>query len=96
VEADTLRFEIEKAKISWGTYLRDLMRPRFGGGFESYSAHGPSVVAENARGERQVVAVAKTLQEAKDKAAVIESDFETQGAAAWCERHHIPLSFVSG
>ena len=91
-----LRFEVTKAKISWGTYFRDQMRPKFGGGFEDYSGPGPSVVAENAEGEKRVVAVTKKLQEAKDKAVVMENDFKTLGPAAWCERYDVPPSFLSG
>ena len=70
------------------------MRPKFGGGFDDYSGRGPSVVAENAAGEKRVIAVAKNLQEAKDTAAVIESDFEKLGPAVWCERYGVPPSFV--
>jgi hypothetical protein len=95
MESGSLRFEVEKAKISWGTYVRDLMRPKFGGGFESYSGSGPSVVAENAKGEKRVIAICKKLQDAKDRAVVIESDFNTLGVAAWCERYDVPPSFVS-
>ena len=62
--------------------------------FEDYSGRGPSVVAENAAGEKRVVAVTKKLQEAKDKAVLIENDFKTLGAAAWCERYDVPPSFV--
>jgi hypothetical protein len=82
--------------MSWGTYLQDLMRPKFGGGFTSYSGRGPAVIAENATGERRVVAVTKKLQEARDQATVIERDFETLGAAQWCERYDVPPSFVTG
>ena len=96
VEPGQLRFEVTKSKISWGSYFRDQMRPRFGGGFEDYSGPGPSVVAENAAGEKHVIAVTKKLQEAKDKAVVVENDFRTLGAAAWCERYDVPPSFVSG
>ena len=85
-----------KPKISWGTYFRDQMRPKFGGGFEDYGGRGPSVVAENAAGDKRVIVVTKKLQEAKDKAVVVESDFKTLGAAAWCERYDVPPSFVSG
>jgi hypothetical protein len=97
-----LRFEVIKPKISWGAYFRDQMKPRFGGvassttGFEDYSGRDPSVVAENAAGEKRVVAVTKKLQEAKDKAAVIENDFTKLGAAVWCEQYDVPPSFVSG
>jgi hypothetical protein len=102
VDPGQLRFEVIKSKISWGAYFRDQMKPRFGGvasgstGFEDYSGRGPSVVAENAAGEKRVVAVTKKLQEAKEKAVLIENDFTTLGAAAWCERYDVPLSFVSG
>jgi hypothetical protein len=101
MEQGQLRFEVAKSKISWGAYFRDQMKPMFGGGvpaatFEDYSARGPSVVAENAAGEKRVIAVAKKLQEAKDKAVVVENDFKTLGAAAWCERYDVPPSFVSG
>jgi hypothetical protein len=96
VNPGELRFEVTKSKISWGAYLRDQMKPRFGGGFEDYSGQGPSVVAENAAGEKRVVAVTRKLQEAKDQAVVMENDFKALGAAAWCERYGVPPSFVSG
>jgi hypothetical protein len=54
------------------------------------------VVAENAAGEKRVVAVTKKLQDAKDKAVVMETDFKMLGPAAWCERYDVPPSFVSG
>jgi predicted NBD/HSP70 family sugar kinase len=102
VERGELRFEVTTSKISWGAYFRDQMKPKFGGvasrtsGFEDYSGRGPSVVAENAAGEQRVVAVTKKLQEAKDKAVVIENDFKALGVAAWCERYDVPPSFVTG
>lgn len=91
-----LRFEVTKSKISWGTYLQDLMKPKFGGGFEDYSGRGPTVVAENWAGEKRVVAVTKKRQDAQDKADVIERDFQTLGPSAWCERYDVPSSFVTG
>jgi hypothetical protein len=97
-----LRFEVTKSKINWGTYFRDLMKPAFGGaasesaGFESYSDRGPSVVACNSAGEKRVILVTKKMQEAKDRATIIEKDFKTLGAAAWCERYDAPPTFVSG
>lgn len=53
-------------------------------------------MAENADGEKRVIAVAKKLQDARDKAAVIENDLTTLGPAAWCERYDVPPSFVLG
>jgi hypothetical protein len=90
-----LRFEVTKPKINWRTYFGDLMRPKFGGGFEDYSRGSPAVIAENARGDRRVIAVLETQQDAKSKAAVIESDLETLGVAAWCERYGVPPDFVT-
>jgi hypothetical protein len=91
----TLRFQVTKPKIKWGAYFVDTMRPKFGGGFEDYSGQGPSVVAQNSEGDERVIAVCKKLKEAKDKAAVIESDFKTLGAGAWCERYGVPRDFVT-
>jgi hypothetical protein len=97
VDEGTLRFEVGQAKkISWGSYFRDLMRPRFGGGFENYSGRGPSVIVQNACGQKLVVAVCKTLKEANEKAVVIEHELKDLGAAAWCERYDVPLAFVAG
>jgi hypothetical protein len=102
MEAGEFRFEVAKSKINWGTYLQDLLKPKFGGaasrsaGFEDYAGKGPSVVAYNALGEQRIIVVTKKMQEAKDKALVIENDFKTLGAAAWCERYDVPPSFVLG
>jgi hypothetical protein len=95
VDPGQLRFEVTKPKISWGTYVRDLMRPKFGGGFEDYSIR-PSVVVENYAGEKRVIAVTKRRHEAEEKAVVIEEDFKALGPAAWCERYEVPPSFVTG
>ena len=38
MDVGTLRFEVTKAKVSWGTYFQDLVRPKFGGGFKSTRA----------------------------------------------------------
>jgi hypothetical protein len=50
--------------------------------------------AQNANGEKRVIAAFKKLQDANDKAVAVESDFKSLGAAAWCERDEVPLSFV--
>jgi hypothetical protein len=102
MDSGQLDFRVVKPKISWGTYFQDLLKPRFGGGaseslgFESYSGRDPSVIAENSSGETRVIAVVKKFQEARDKAAKIESDFRTLGAATCCERYNVPPEFVSG
>jgi hypothetical protein len=96
MNAGELRFDVVKPKIKWGTYFQDLMKPKFGGGFESYSGRGPSVVAQNSAGEQRVVAVTKTMDEAEQRAEVIEQEFKGLGVAAWCERYDVPESFVAG
>jgi hypothetical protein len=96
VDAGTLRFEVSKAKINWATYLQNMFRPAFGGGFKSYSGRGPSVVAENCTGEVRVIEVTKTMKEAQGRAATIEQDFRTLSTSEWCERYDVPVSFVSG
>jgi hypothetical protein len=101
MDAGELRFEVTKSKINWGTYFQDLMKPKFGGaasdstGFESYSGRGPSVVVYNSAGQKRVILVTRKMQEAKDRAVIIENDFKALGAAAWCERYGVPPSFVS-
>lgn len=94
--AGSLRFEVVKPKIKWGTYFRDTMR---GGSassqFENYSGGGPSVVITNANGERRVLEVTKTVKEARERATVAEQDFKTLNPAEWCERYDVPVSFVS-
>jgi CRISPR/Cas system CMR-associated protein Cmr5 small subunit len=95
VNTGQLEFQVVKPRIKWGTYFQDLFRPKFGGGFESYSGKEPSVVAQNASGENRVIAVFRSLQEAVEAATVIENDFKTLGVAAWCERYDVPLNFVS-
>ncbi|MBV8463919.1 MAG: hypothetical protein JO368_11525, partial [Acidimicrobiales bacterium] len=75
MEADPIRFTVTEAtqrKFSLKAYFRDTFRPTFGGGFEPYSSgRGPSVIAENSRGESCVIEVTKTLEEAQERAAVI-------------------------
>ena len=99
VRADTLRFGVEKAKINWGTFFQDMMRSGRGAAgsqFENYSGRGPSVVAQNANGEKRVIQVTKKLKDAQDRAAAIENDFRRLGTEDWCERYDVPVSFVSG
>ncbi len=58
--------------------------------------HGPSVVVQNANGEKTVLEVTKTVKEARDRVTAIEEDFNTLSTEQWCERYHVPLSFVTG
>ena len=76
IEAGTLRFGVEKAKINWGTYFQDMMRSGRGAAssqFENYSDKGPSVVVQNANGEKRILEVAKSVKEARDRATAIDT-----------------------
>ncbi len=97
--AAELRFEVvaaTKRKFALSTFFQDMFRPRFGGGFAPYSSgRGPSVVAENQRAERVVVAVTSSMEEARERAAVIEGDYRRLPPEDWCTRYDVPVSFVS-
>ncbi len=97
MEAGTLRFEVEKTKFSLGALLRDgwLGKTSTTGRYEN-PVTGPSVVVQNAQGEKRVLEVAKNAKEARDRADAIEKDYNTLDTAQWCERYDVPLSFVAG
>jgi hypothetical protein len=96
--AGTLRFTVTKAKINWSTFFQDSFRRGMQGSqqFRNYSGQGPSVVVQNATGEKRVLEVTKTAKEARDRVTEIEKDFQTLNASQWCERYGVPMSFVSG
>ncbi len=98
--APELRFEVTagtKRKFALSTFFQNMFRPRFGGGFAPYTTGtGPSVVADNQRGERLVVAVTSTMEEARERAAIIEGDYRKLSPQEWCTRYDVPASFVSG
>jgi hypothetical protein len=97
-ETGPLQFGVEKSKINWGTYLQDAIRTRGSASsqFKDYSGRGPSVVVQNALGEKRVLEAAKNMKEGRARAAAIENDYKTLGAAQWCERYDVPASFVTG
>ena len=86
---DHLKFGVEKAKIKWGSYLQDAIRSRGSASsqFQSYSGAGPSVVAQNSRGDKRVVEVVKSTKEARERVIAIEKDFVSLGVEQWCERY---------
>ncbi len=98
MDPGTLRFGVEKSKIAWGAFFRDLGRssPATASQFENYSGKGPTVVVHNATGEKRVLEVTRTLQEARARSRAIEHDFKTLSTAQWCERYDVPVSFVTG
>jgi hypothetical protein len=64
--------------------------------FKDYSGRGPSVVVQNAFGEKQVLAVTKTVKQARNRVAAVEQDYKALSAAQWCERYGVPLSLYRG
>lgn len=101
MEAGTLQFEVEKAKVNWRAFLhnmglgRTMSATTMNSRYDATSGPGPSVVVHNAIGEKRVLEVTKTVKEARDRVAAIEKDFNTLNLAQWCERYDVPLSFVS-
>ncbi len=98
MEAETLRFGVDKPKINWGALFRNTERasPATAGQWENYSGGPPSVVVYNSNGEKRVLEATNTVKEARKRAASIEQDFKTLNTAQWCERYDVPSSFVSG
>jgi hypothetical protein len=102
VETGTLQFGVEKAKVNWGAFIRNMGLGRtmsettMNTRYDPTSGPGPSVVVHNANGEKRVLEVTKTVKETRDRVAAIEKDFKALNTAQWCERYDVPPSFVSG
>ena len=47
-------------------------------------------------GEKHVLAVAQTMEEAEQRANIIEQEFQALSATEWCKRYDVPVSFVPG
>ena len=56
----------------------------------------PEIACYNSKGDRRVVEVFDSYEEARERAPVIEEEFRSMGTPEWCERYGIPLAFVSG
>jgi hypothetical protein len=90
-----VRFEVTKAKVSWsGIVLGILSGPGAGDPADTIGKY-PEIAVYNSHGVRRLLETTDTNGEAMDRAAIIEDDFNTLGAAEWCERYDVPLSFVS-
>jgi hypothetical protein len=101
VETGTFQFGVEKAKVNWGAFIRNMGLGRIKSettmnSYDPTSGPGPSVVVHNANGEIRVLEVAKTIKKARDRVTAIEKDFKTLNTAQWCERYDVPPSFMSG
>ena len=56
----------------------------------------PQVVVINSNGERRVLEVLDTEEEADDRAATIRDDFATLDLEDWCDSYQVPGSFFAG
>jgi hypothetical protein len=80
VEAGTLQFGVEKAKVNWGAFIhnmglgRTMSETTMNSRYDPTSGPGPSVVVHNANGEKRLLEVTKTIKEARDRAAAMEQD----------------------
>jgi hypothetical protein len=87
-----LRFEVAgpKAQSLGSSVLRGL--------FDGRGAIGkfPEVACYNFKGDRRVVEVLDTYEQAQERAVVIEEDFKTLDTPEWCERYGISLAFATG
>jgi hypothetical protein len=55
----------------------------------------PEVTAYNTKGERRVIEVLDTDEEAQERVSTVIDDFTTLPVEDWCDRYDIPLSFVT-
>ena len=96
VERNSLRFVVTAAKTSSIRGL--LLRILDGGAGVAEPDAGyryPEVAALNSTGQRRVLEVLDTEDEAQVRASAIEDDFRTLPVEEWCDRYGIPLSFVT-
>jgi hypothetical protein len=91
----TLQFIVMEE--SWASSpLSQLQQPAFGGGRKCFPGGRPSVVAEDLSGDRYVLAVLQTVEEAQERAKAVERDFDGLSRTEWCKRYDVPLSFGQG
>jgi hypothetical protein len=94
VATGSLRFIV--IEDSWGGLPESLLlQTAFDGGTKNLPGGSPSVAAENSRGDKHVIAVAQTIEDARDLATSIEEDFNALDPTEWCERYDVPTSFVT-
>src|SRR5664279_4537914 len=97
VGPNSLRFVLTPAKKSSVHGL--LLRILDGGAGVAAPDSGyryPEVAAYNSKGQRRVIEVLETDDEAQQRAFAIEDDFRTLTVEEWCDQYGIPVSFVTG
>ena len=88
-----ISFEVTRPTTSWFIALLDGLS---GGPSADYRGKLPEVVVINSNGDRRVLEVLDTKEEADDRAATIKNDFATLDRADWCLRYEVPESFFDG
>jgi len=86
-------FEVTRPTTSWFIALLDGLS---GGLSADYRGKLPEVVVINPTGERRVLEVLDTKEEADAREATIRDDFATLDLADWCDRYEVPKSFFDG
>ena len=95
-EPYSLRFEWTPTKTSSGHgLLLRILDGAQGAASRDVGYKYPEVVAYNTMGERRVIEVLDTDDEAEQRASAIEDDFRSLTIEEWCDRYGIPLSFVT-
>jgi len=85
--------QVTRPTTSWFTAILDGIS---GGSVGDYRGKLPEVVVINSNGERRVLDVLDTEEEANNRAATIRDDFATLDLTDWCDRYEVPESFFDG
>lgn len=90
----SLRFEVTNAKTAWWKAALDLLAGGMASSGSEYVGKYPEVVAINARGNRLVLKVCDTFEQARNSEVIIREDFETLTIDEWRQRYDVPSSFI--
>ena len=95
--AHEIRFEVTKTKISYARVLIDLVDGlaggRGGGEPSQYLSKYPEVAVYNSRGDRRVIEVLNSNEDAEAFLTKSRSDYQELSVEEWCERYGVPTTF---
>lgn len=94
VATEELRIEVTRRKDSWFRFLIDFVSGLSANSGEEYVSRYPEVAIYNSSGERRVVKITDTEEEAQEFAAALAQDRRQMTILDWCERYGVPPSFV--
>ena len=92
MSAESLRFELRKPTAGWGSAIAEAAM----GDIPQGVGKLPEIACYNTNGDRRVVEVFDSYEQAQERAPVIEEEFRSMDTSEWCERYSIPLAFVNG